>query len=82
MSKAAFIGLGVMGYPMAGHLQKTVTMLPFTTAPPQRLKNGQVSTADPLLIRPPRQPKVPSSYFHVLAMMMICGPWSMVMTVF
>ena len=22
MSKVAFIGLGVMGYPMAGHLQK------------------------------------------------------------
>ena len=35
MAKAAFIGLGVMGYPMAGHLQKNghdVTVYNRTTA--------------------------------------------------
>ena len=37
MAKVAFLGLGVMGYPMAGHLAaKGGTTSPSTTAPPPR----------------------------------------------
>jgi 3-hydroxyisobutyrate dehydrogenase len=39
MAKAAFIGLGVMGYPMAGHLQKAghaVTVFNRTAAKAER----------------------------------------------
>ena len=32
MAKVAFLGLGVMGYPMAGHLQPQVMTSPSTTA--------------------------------------------------
>ena len=45
MAKVAFIGLGVMGYPMAGHLKaKGGQRSPSTTAPP-KAERGSRSTA-------------------------------------
>ena len=42
MAKVAFIGLGVMGYPMAGHLARraAATTSPSTTAPRPRPRSG------------------------------------------
>ena len=44
MAKLAFLGLGVMGYPMAGHLQKAghaVTVYNRTTAKAEETKLGK-----------------------------------------
>ena len=40
INKVSFVGLGVMGYPMAGFLKKITLMLQYTTEHNQRLKNG------------------------------------------
>lgn len=37
----AFIGLGVMGYPMAGHLARADTVLRFTTEQLPRQRSGR-----------------------------------------
>ena len=58
MAKVTFLGLGVMGYPMAAHLMhKAVMRLPFTTAPQQKPKNGLLSMAEQWLRRQPKPQK-------------------------
>ena len=39
-TKVAFIGLGTMGFPMAGHLLHAAVRLPFITARPLKPKPG------------------------------------------
>ncbi len=52
--KVAFLGLGVMGYPMARHLARPRAMrLPSTTAPSPRPRNGSGNMA----ARPRSTPK-------------------------
>ena len=40
IKNVSFIGLGVMGYPMAGHLKKMDTMLLFSIVQILKQKNG------------------------------------------
>ena len=40
IQNVTFIGLGVMGYNMAGHLKKKILTLQFTIVHHQYLKNG------------------------------------------
>ena len=40
INKVSFVGLGVMGYPMAGFLKKIILMLQYITEHNQRLNNG------------------------------------------
>ena len=47
MAKVAFLGLGVMGYPMAGHLARAghaVTVYNRTAAKAEHLRGGQPHT--------------------------------------
>jgi len=43
MNKIGFIGLGVMGYPMAGHLQSMGMMLLFSIDQQKNLINGAMN---------------------------------------
>ena len=43
-----FIGLGVMGYNMAGHLKKIILILPFIIVHHQYLKNGSMNLEENL----------------------------------
>ncbi len=74
MAKLAFLGLGVMGYPMAGHLQKAGHEVTSITAPPPRQRNGRQSmgAASP----PPRalRPRAQMWFCLAWAMTMICAP--------
>ena len=71
MAKVAFLGLGVMGYPMAGHLKNEGdTRSPFITAPPPRPNNGSNNTAANLRLhlKPRRKDRISS--WPALAMTM------------
>ena len=63
MAKVAFLGLGVMGYPMAGHLKNkgAATTSPSITAPAPRPKNGSPNTAAAVRKRRNRPPRVRTS---------------------
>ena len=56
LAAIGFIGLGVMGYPMAGHLARAGHGSPSTTGPPPRPGLGRRSTAAARPPRPPRRP--------------------------
>ena len=82
MAKAAFIGLGVMGYPMAGHLQKNGHDVTSITAPPQKPKNGRRNTAAtaPIPRRKRRRARILS--FRASATTTTYARWFSAMTAF
>ena len=71
--KLAFIGLGVMGYPMAGHLQRAghvVTVFNRTHARAGKWAEEYGGATAP---RPRKRRGMPISCFPVSAAMPICG---------
>ena len=70
--KVSFIGLGVMGYPMAGHLARAghaVTVFNRTEAKAQDWAKEYGGKA---AARQPRRPRAPKSYLPAWAVMRIC----------
>ena len=71
MAKVTFLGLGVMGYPMARHIAKAghdVTVYNRTTA---KLKNGLKNLVENLQKLQKRPVKILILYFAALEMIMI-----------
>jgi 3-hydroxyisobutyrate dehydrogenase-like beta-hydroxyacid dehydrogenase len=83
MATVAFIGLGVMGYPMAGYLKTKgghdVRVYNRTAA---KARNGPMSLAAPPATLPPRLPRAPISSSPASAMMMTCAPSRLARTAF
>ena len=73
MATVAFIGLGVMGYPMAGHLKSRgghdVTVFNRSS---EKAKKWAEQFGAPMRQRQGKRQRTKISSFHVLAMMTIC----------
>ena len=69
--KVAFLGLGVMGYPMAGHLARAGLDVWSTTVLLLRQLNGPLSLAAGLLQLPEKRRVELNLYLPVSAMTMI-----------
>ena len=79
--KIAFVGLGVMGYPMAGHLAKNdydKTVFNRTTA---RADQWVINLGGEMAASPAGAAMNADFISPVSGMTTICGPWSSVMTV-
>ena len=66
--KVSFIGLGVMGYPMAGYISKAGHNMLFIIVQNQKLKNGSRITKDNWLRPPKMLLKMLILFLHVLEM--------------
>ena len=73
--KVAFLGLGVMGYPMAGHLKKNGMMSPSTIVRAAKAEKWVAEFRRQVGADAARmQPKAKISSLLASAMTMICAP--------